>query len=124
MVNSTLTKAARYRRTLEYKEELEDTELFYQHYVNFDDIDREFFNSYVHLGVTLDIGNIISLEKTHLTGIMAAWCKENKITYKKIKIDSFKITDANGNPVNWGQTQYGLYFYSTEDAVAFKLRWC
>lgn len=113
-----------YRRTAEYKEELEDTELFYQHFVNFDDIDREFFNSYVHLGCTLDINNIVSLEKTHLIGIMAAWCKENKITYKKIKIDSFKITDASGNQINWGQTQYGLYFYRTEDAVAFKLRWC
>lgn len=124
MTNTALMHAIKQRKTLEYKKELEDIELFHERYISFDSIDREFFNSCVHIGCTADINNIVDLEKTRLTGVLAEWCKEHKINYRKIKVETFKITDAKGNPVNWGQTQYGMYFSNTEDAVAFKLRWC
>ena len=62
-------------------------------------------------------------DRVSLVPEIYAWCRENKIRYRKVSIEN-TIKNAKKNEIaRIGEERNGILFYSLEDALAFKLRW-
>ena len=118
----------RYYPSSTIKEEWEDKELFKQHFVRFDEIDQKHEVCIVvemrGISNPKNLTDMFNLTKSGISGEIAEWCKENKIIYRKVRVDDFVITSADGERLNWGDIKIGLFFYKKEDAMAFRLKWC
>ena len=95
-------------------------------FIEFNDMDisrYRLIGKNIFLLVSTFNGYCPNLNQWEMSKEVVQWCKDNHIKYRKVKIDN-SIFNTEGRVVEYiGKRRMGLLFYSSEDAVAFKLRW-